>query len=421
MAAMNINQEFKQLIREEKPVLVDFWAPWCSYCRRIGPAYEKIAEEYADSLAVGKINIDEEPQLAGTEGIKVIPTLVLFRNGKAVGSITAPRARLKGRDRPFHSGSLGEITEGSDMNNNHVYDMIVAGPGGYTAALYAARAGLDTIVLEKLSAGGQMALTEQIDNYPGFENGIDGFSLAEKMQKQAERFGARSEYAEVLRMDLTVVPKLVETSEGIFRGKTVVLATGAEPRTLGVAGESELVGRGVAYCAACDGMFYKGKTVVVVGGGNSAAADALLLSRVAKKVILVHRRDTLRATKIYHEPLAQAENVEFRWNSVVSALLSGDRLTGVRLRDTVTGEESVVDCDGVFVSVGRQPATALAVGQLALDGGGYIVAGETTETSIPGVYAVGDVRTKPLRQVVTAVADGAVAVHMAEKYIAENR
>ena len=232
---------------------------------------------------------------------------------------------------------------------------------------------------------------------------------------------ARSEYAEVLRMDLTAVPKLLETSEGIFRGKTVVLATGADPRTLGVAGEAELLGRGVAYCAACDGMFYKGKTVVVVGGGNSAAADALLLSRVAKKVILVHRRDTLRATKIYHEPLAQAENVEFRWNSVVSALLSGDRLTGVRLRDTVTGEESVVDCDGVFVSVGRQPATALAVGQLALDGGGYIVAGETTETSIPGVYAVGDVRTKPLRQVVTAVADGAVAVHMAEKYIAENR
>ena len=185
------------------------------------------------------------------------------------------------------------------MNNNHVYDMLVVGggPGGYTAALYAARAGLDTIVLEKLSAGGQMALTEQIDNYPGFENGIDGFSLAENMQKQAERFGARSEYAEVLRMDLTAVPKLVETSEGIFRGKTVVLATGADPRTLGVAGETELLGRGVAYCAACDGMFYKGKTVVVVGGGNSAAADALLLSRVAKKVILVHRRDTLRATK----------------------------------------------------------------------------------------------------------------------------
>jgi len=304
-----------------------------------------------------------------------------------------------------------------------IYDMIVigGGPAGYTAALYAARAGLSTLVLEKLSAGGQMALTEQIDNYPGFEDGIDGFTLGEKMQQSAERFGAVTELAEVYKVSLSGKIKTLETSEGVFQGRTVVIATGASPRPLGVPGEEALTGKGVHYCAACDGMFYKGKTVVVVGGGNSAAADALLLSRVAKKVILVHRRDTLRATKIYHEPLAQAENVEFRWNSVVSALLSGDRLTGVRLRDTVTGEESVVDCDGVFVSVGRQPATALAVGQLALDGGGYIVAGETTETSIPGVYAVGDVRTKPLRQVVTAVADGAVAVHMAEKYIAENR
>ena len=304
-----------------------------------------------------------------------------------------------------------------------IYDMIVigGGPAGYTAALYAARGGLSTLVLEKLSAGGQMALTEQIDNYPGFESGIDGFTLGEKMQQSAERFGAVTELAEVYKASLSGRVKTLDTSEGVFQSHTVVVATGASPRPLGVPGEDALVGKGVHYCAACDGAPYRGKTVAVVGGGNSAAADALLLSRVAKKVILVHRRDTLRATKIYHEPLAQAENVEFRWNSVVSALLSGDRLTGVRLRDTVTGEESVVDCDGVFVSVGRQPATALAVGQLALDGGGYIVAGETTETSIPGVYAVGDVRTKPLRQVVTAVADGAVAVHMAEKYIAENR
>ena len=304
-----------------------------------------------------------------------------------------------------------------------IYDMIVigGGPAGYTAALYAARSGLSVVVLEKLSAGGQMALTEQIDNYPGFEGGIDGFTLGEKMQQSAERFGAVTELAEVYKASLSGRIKTLDTSEGVFQSRTVVIATGASPRSLGVPGEESLTGKGVHYCAACDGAPHRGKTVAVVGGGNSAAADALLLSRVAKKVILVHRRDTLRATKIYHEPLAQAENVEFRWNSVVSALLSGDRLTGVRLRDTVTGEESVVDCDGVFVSVGRQPATALAVGQLALDGGGYIVAGETTETSIPGVYAVGDVRTKPLRQVVTAVADGAVAVHMAEKYIAENR
>lgn len=308
------------------------------------------------------------------------------------------------------------------MNQHHVYDMIIVGggPGGYTAALYAARAGLDTVILEKLSAGGQMALTNKIDNYPGFEEGIEGFTLAENMQKQAERFGAKTEYAEVTRMDLNASPKVVETSEGQFLGRTLVLATGANPRELGVPKEAELVGRGVAYCAACDGMFYRGKTVVVVGGGNSAAADALLLSRIAKKVIMVHRRDTLRATKIYHEPLMKAENVELRWNSTVEELIHGERLTGVRLRNSVTGEESIVECDGVFVSVGRKPATELVQGQLELDRSGYVIAGESTATNIAGVYAVGDVRTKVLRQVVTAVADGAMAVHAAEEYLAES-
>lgn len=306
------------------------------------------------------------------------------------------------------------------MSEVHVYDMIVVGggPGGYTAALYAARAGLDTLVLEKLSAGGQMALTEEIDNYPGFEDGIDGFTLAEKMQQQAERFGAKSEYAQVERMDLIAVPKVLETSEGTFYGRTVVLATGANPRELGLANEAALTGRGVAYCAACDGMRYKGKNVVVVGGGNSAAADAMLLSRIAQKVILIHRRDTLRATKIYHEPLMQAENIEFHWNSVVTELLHEDKLTGVKLKDVHSGEETTLSCDGVFISVGRKPATELVQGQLNLDQSGYIIADETTKTNLPGVYAVGDVRTKPLRQVVTAVADGATAVHMAEEFLA---
>ena len=305
--------------------------------------------------------------------------------------------------------------------NGHVYDMIIigGGPGGYTAALYAARAGMDVVVLEKLSAGGQMALTHQIDNYPGFEDGIDGFTLAEKMQQQAQRFGAKTEYAEVHQVDLKAQPKVIETSEGIFLGRTVILATGAGPRELGLSQEAQLVGRGVAYCAACDGMFYRGKTVVVVGGGNSAAADALLLSRIAKKVILVHRRDTLRATKIYHEPLQKADNVQFYWNSQVTQLLHGEKLTGLRLKNTVTGEETTLECDGIFISVGRKPATELVRGQLALDGSGYVIADETTRTSIPGVYAVGDVRTKPLRQVVTATADGATAVHMAEEYLAE--
>ncbi|MBE6861255.1 MAG: thioredoxin-disulfide reductase [Clostridia bacterium] len=307
------------------------------------------------------------------------------------------------------------------MNKDIVYDMIIVGggPGGYTSALYAARAGFNVLVLEKFSAGGQMALTHQIDNYPGFEDGIDGFSLADKMKKQAERFGARSENAEVIKVNLTVNPKEIETAKGTFLSKTVLLASGANPRELGVDKETELIGRGVAYCASCDGMFYRGKTVVVVGGGNTAAADAILLSRIAKKVIIVHRRDTLKATRIYHEPLMNAENVEFKWDSTVTELLYEDKITGVKIKNVKTGEESIIDCDGVFVSVGRKPATDFLGSQLDLDENGYIIADETTKTSIPGVYAVGDIRTKQLRQVVTAVSDGAMAVHSAEEYLAE--
>lgn len=306
------------------------------------------------------------------------------------------------------------------MDTNRIYDMLIVGggPGGYTAALYAARAGLDTLVLEKLSPGGQIALTHQVDNYPGFEAGIDGFELGMKMQAQAERFGAKTAFAEVYNLELEGEIKTLETSEGVFRGRTVVIATGANPRELGIEKEAQLVGRGVAYCAACDGMFYRGKTVAVVGGGNSAAADALLLSRVAKKVILVHRRDTLRATKIYHQSLLEKENVEFYWNSQVEELIHGDKLQAIRLSNTKTGEQTEVACDGLFVSIGRKPATQLVKGKLPLDEAGYVIAGETTETGIPGVYAVGDVRTKPLRQVVTAVADGAMAVAMAEEYLA---
>ena len=302
-----------------------------------------------------------------------------------------------------------------------VYDMVIlgGGPGGYTAALYAARAGMRVVLVEKLSAGGQMALTEQIDNYPGFPEGIDGYVLSENMQKQAERFGAETAYAQVLRVDLQAEPKVIETTDGIFYGKTVAVATGAGPKELELPSEKALVNRGVAYCAACDGMFYRGKTVVVVGGGNSAAADALLLSRIAEKVILVHRRDTLRATKVYHQMLQKAQNVEFRWNSKVTELLHQQKLTGVRLTDVLTGEESQLDCDGLFVSIGRKPATELFSGQLDLDNGGYVIAGEDTQTNIPGVYAVGDVRSKPLRQIVTAVADGAMAAHMAEAFLSD--
>jgi len=302
-----------------------------------------------------------------------------------------------------------------------IYDMLIVGggPGGYTAAMYAARAGLSVAVLEKMAPGGQMALTHEIDNYPGFPDGIDGFTLGENMKKQAQRFGAESVLTEVKEVKAQENPKQVHTPKGIFYGKTLVISTGANPRKLGLENEEALTGRGVHYCAACDGMFFRGKTVAIVGGGNSAAADALLLSRVAEKVIVIHRRDTLRATKIYHKPLLEAENVEFLWNSGVTELLHEDRLTGLRVKNLLSGQEQEISCDGVFVSIGRQPATELVQGQLELDEVGYIIADETTKTAIPGVYAVGDVRTKQLRQIVTAVADGAMAVSMAEEYLAE--
>jgi len=301
----------------------------------------------------------------------------------------------------------------------HIYDMIIigGGPAGYTAALYASRAGLDTLVLEKYSAGGQMAITDIIDNYPGFEEGIDGFTLGMKMQSCAERFGAETKLGEVISAELVGEIKTIKTFEGSYKTRTVVIATGADPRELGITGERELIGRGVHYCAHCDGRFYKGKTVMVVGGGNTAAADALYLSRLAKKVILVHRRDTLRATKIYHEPLLRAENVEFRWNSTLSEFIVDGKVIGAKLSSTQTGDVSEVECDGIFISIGRRPNSEIFADQLTLDPSGYILADESTKTNIEGVFAVGDVRTKALRQVVTAVSDGAVAVHYAEEFL----
>lgn len=418
MSILNMNAEsYWKYTQAEQPVLVEFSAPWCVYCRRLAPALESVAEEYRDTLVFGAVNIDDEPELAQSEKIEVVPTLLIYQNGQVLGSIVAPES--KAQLVAFIEETL-QHREQEANTTKHIYDMIVVGggPGGYAAALYAARAGLDTVVLEKLSAGGQMALTQQIDNYPGFEDGIDGFSLGEKMKRGTERFGVETKLTEVLSLDLSGTVKKAETSEGPLFARTIVVATGAGPRELGIEDEQELIGKGVNYCAACDGMFYKNKTVVIAGGGNTAAADALILSRICKKVIVVHRRDTLRATKIYHEPLMKAENVEFRWDSEIIELLHDEKVIGIRLRNVKTGEGTTLACDGVFVSIGRKPSSELVKDQVEVDPAGYIIADESTRTNIPGVFAVGDVRTKALRQVVTAVADGATAVHYAEEYLA---
>lgn len=300
-----------------------------------------------------------------------------------------------------------------------IYDVIIigGGPAGYTAGLYAARGGLKTLLLEKLGAGGQMNQTTQIDNYPGFDEGIDGFTLGDKMRRGAEQFGLVTKYAQVNAVDLTGDIKTVQTSSERYQARAVIIATGADHRHLGLDREQALTGKGLHYCAACDGNFYRGKTVAVVGGGNSAAADALLLSRIAKKVIVIHRRDTLRATKIYHQPLMNADNVEFLWNSEVISLEGEDVLTGVTVKDRTTGQERQLQLDGLFISVGRTPNTALFAESITLDSGGYILADESTRTNLPGVFAIGDVRTKEVRQIITAAADGAVATHYAQEYL----
>lgn len=302
--------------------------------------------------------------------------------------------------------------------NETMYDVIIigGGPAGYTAALYAARAGLSTLVIEKFSAGGQMTETQSIENYPGFDEGTDGFTLGFKMQAGAEKYGAKTLSTEVIKVDLLANPKAIHTAKEVLFAKAVILATGATHKHLGLEREEEMIGRGIGYCAACDGMLYRGKTVAVVGGGNSAAADALVLSRICERVYLIHRRDSLRAEKIHHEPLMRAETVEFKWNATVTALHGDERLTGITLQSTKTGEREQIEVDGLFISIGRSPETALFAGQITLENG-YILAGEDTKTSIPGVFAAGDVRKKALRQIVTAAADGAVAAHFAEEYI----
>ena len=299
-----------------------------------------------------------------------------------------------------------------------IYDLVIigGGPAGYTAAMYAARGGLDTVLVERLAAGGQMGLTDTVDNYPGFDEGIDGFTLGMRMQAGAHRFGARTVYGSVTSVNLSGKVKTVKTDSECLYAYTVIVATGASARRLGVRGEDELVGRGVHYCAHCDGMFYRGKHAIVVGGGNSAVSDALFLSRLCKSVTVVHRRDTLRAEKIYRDPLLAASNVSFMWNSKISAVNTDEngKFKSVTV-STDAGEREVI-ADGLFVSIGRDPETSL-FGELAQDGG-YILAGEDTLTSVAGVFAAGDVRTKPFRQIVTAAADGAVAAQAAEKYLA---
>ena len=300
-----------------------------------------------------------------------------------------------------------------------MYDIIIigSGPAGLSAVIYAQRACLDTIVIEKNGiSGGQVLNTWEVDNYPGFP-GVTGFELSRQFREHANKLGARVVQDEVVQVELSGNVKKVVCEEETYEARCVILASGAHHRTLEVPGEEELRGAGVSYCATCDGAFFRGRTVAVVGGGDAALEDAIFLARMCEKVYIVHRRDKLRGAKRLQERLQALENIEFVWNSETAAIEGNGQVEALRLRQTKTGEETRLDVDGVFSAVGIAPESELYAGQLELDEQGYIRADESGQTSVPGVFAAGDVRTKALRQILTAASDGANCVASAERYL----
>ena len=295
--------------------------------------------------------------------------------------------------------------------------IIGGGPAGLAAGLYAMRGGANVCLYEELFTGGQIVKTHRIDNYPGISDGPDGYALAARLEEHAAKFGLKIEYGTVADLTLTDEKKCFTFNGKTVEAKTVLIATGASPKTLGVEGEKELTGHGVSYCATCDGAFYKNRTATVIGGGDTAISDALYLSKLCKTVYVVHRRDELRASAILANAAKEAGNIHFIWNSVPEAFLGEGKLSGIRLKNRMTGEISMLETDGAFVAVGIVPRTELVRDQLKLAENGSIETDAHMETSVKGVFAAGDVRNTPLRQVVTACADGAIAATYAMEVI----
>ncbi|MFQ3548324.1 MAG: thioredoxin-disulfide reductase [Armatimonadota bacterium] len=301
-----------------------------------------------------------------------------------------------------------------------MFDVVIVGGGaaGLTASIYASRARLKTLLIEKAYPGGQIMMCETIENYPGFKEPISGLDLVEAMRIQAEKFGTEQRIAEIEWMDLLGIEKVLHTveKEQIYT-KTVILCLGARPRLLGVPGEKEFLGRGVSYCATCDGAFFAEKNIVVVGGGDTALEDAQFLTRYASKVTIIHRRDKFRAQKIIQERVFDNPKIEVIWDSVVNEISGNDNVESINIQNIQTGEMSTIETDGVFVLIGNVPNTQLIEGQVELDENGYVKTDSNMQTNINGVFAAGDIRGKLLRQVVTACGDGATAAFAAERYI----
>jgi len=302
---------------------------------------------------------------------------------------------------------------------NEKYDVVIigGGPAGLTAGLYASRAKLNSLLIEKGLVGGQIANAERVENYSGFPEGISGFELGQLMHQQATKYGLKTLLAEVTGIELQEGQKVIRTTEGDFMARAVIIAGGSERQKLGVPGEEEFTGKGVSYCATCDGAFFREQPVAVVGGGNAAITEALHLARFASRVTVIHRRDQLRASRILQEKTFSQPKIEFRWDSIVEKIEGEDLVQKIGLRQVKTGEESTLEVAGIFISVGLKPNTDYLKGILPLDVTGHIITDEKMETKIPGIFAAGDIRHNSVRQVITAAGDGATAAIYAEKFI----
>lgn len=414
-------ERLKELLKERgTPVIVDFFSDDCPPCDVLAPIYQKMADKYEGLIRFVKIKRQQNRETALELGVTSSPTVLFFLEGKEVGHrlngfMTKPQVRLAIEE------ILGEVLPPEETKRVDC-DLLVlgAGPAGLTAGIYAGRSKLDTVILDESVSGGQIATTSHVANYPGTREAVNGKDLAADMAAQALSFGVRlDDLKEVFEIRLAGTDKVVRTEDTEYHAKAIILATGARPRPLDATGAEELKGRGVHYCATCDGAMYEDADVVVVGGGSAAIEEAVFLTRFAHKVTIVHRREEFRAARSELEEAMANKKIAFQTNKVIREVVPGQHvLQEVILSDVKTGKETVLPAAGVFVYVGNDPQTQLFRDQISLDEQGYIAAGEDTITSLPGVFAAGDVRAKGVRQVATAVSDGAVAAVMAEKFIA---
>lgn len=422
---LHINaDEFESIVLKSKiPVIVDFYSEDCAPCEVLAPIYEKMAEKYGDHIKFVKILRQANREFAKSLNVSSSPTVLFYKDGKEVGS------RLNGfmnkpQVRKAIEGILGDVIPKEAMKRVDCDVLILgAGAAGLSAAIYAARAKMNTVIIDESVPGGQAASTYHVANYPGTPGVVRGKEIIRNMREQANSFGARiDDLKEIAEVKLTEKIKYVRTEDCEYFAKAVIIASGAKPRALLADGADEFKGRGMHYCATCDGSMYQDRKIVVVGGGNSAVEEAVFLTRFASHVTIIHQFDNFQASKTAQEEAFNNPKIDIIWDSEVRKVNGqGHALTSVVIENLKTKELSEVPTEGAFVYIGTEPMSKMYAGQVEIDKWGYIIASEDTKTNVDGVFAAGDIRTKLIRQVVTAASDGAVAGIMAERYIINNK